>query len=314
MNITILCNYDFSGNMYNLCSSINKYTDHSCTMIKYNVNPLYKYDSVIIANKDNINDIKKIIYTSDVIVFKETYTLIDLYKIDIKRLKNKKIVVLLGGLGFRQPKILELNKRHFGNINNNVKWGATSIDFLEKHPEWAWIPASIQVDRIRSKYNYKNKINPPLIVASPSKSTNIILNMKDNFNNTINEIKKEFQHFQYLFIENKTNAECLSLKAPGSIFFDRIYDIYGINSQESAALELAIVTGSSSFVINKLKHFGFECPFIFVNNYQDTKKHILSLLKNEDFRKEKATECYKYVNKAHSGIESTSRLVELIKQ
>ncbi|GAH37555.1 unnamed protein product, partial [marine sediment metagenome] len=86
--------------------------------------------------------------------------------------------------------------------------------------------------------------------------------------------------------------------------------IYGINSMEAGAFESAVVTGSSSFAINKLKELG--CPFVFVNSVDDATEKIAELITDEEYMKSKGMECFAFVNHYFSGREGAKRLVEAL--
>lgn len=314
MKIAILCHKDFSGNMYNFASAINKYTKHKSIMIKANINPRLQYPTMILLGKkaDNFPLIHKIVYSSDVIILKESPHLITEFKLDESKISNKKIIVLLGGWGFRSHRHLQMSYHNYNKINNNVKWAVASLDFLEKEPWMGWIPPCIRIDYLRARYDF-SKLTPPLIATSPSRSGSE--ETKKIFNLLISMLKrrkkKPKEHFQVKVISDVINDTCLEQKARATIFFDRLFDIYGVNSQEAGAFESAVITGSSGFVRDKFTK-GFNCPFVFVDNVTTAANVIVELLNDPIYLKWKMIECYKYVKRLHSGTESIKRLLEIV--
>ena len=312
MNIVILSDYDAAGNMYNLASGINTYTDHNAVAIKLRYHKTFHYPTTLLATKKNLSKIRKLIYESDAVVFKEEPQIPLKYGIDLKKLRHKPIVFLVGGWGFRNRDIYAKNRRTYSKKNlPNIKWGTTSIDFLEKNPSWGWVPACIRLEELRRTYNY-SKLTPPLIVASPSSSTNSMLKMDILFEKTKTFLEDRDLSFQTLFIRNLDNDSCLNAKASASIFFDRIYDIYGINSQEAAAFEAIVITGSSEFTLDKLRSLGFDCPFVIVQNDIEMRERMEELLLDEKRRRRGAKLGLEYIQKLHSGEESAKRLIEML--
>lgn len=313
MNIVVLSDYDSSGNMYNLCSGVNRYTEHHATAIKLRVHPIAQYPSMIVATEDNMPRVRRMIYDADAVVFKEFWWIAERFGINMDKLKGKRLVAVMGGGGFRFKQHRGPNITFF--MKHHMKIATTSADFLEVKPDMAWIPPCVRYDELREKYDY-TKTKPPLVFASPSKDTDLRLHLRRNFLSAMSQLKDEGLNFRAQCPtgahEMISNDECLRLKAPSSIFFDRIYDIYGLNSQEAATFECAVVTGINDVALRKLRQFGFECPFIIVRNYTQAKNAVRKLLKNGDYRFKKAEECRQYAERLHSGRESAKRLVALV--
>lgn len=312
MEIVILTDYDASGNMYSLASGVNRYTNHHATTVKLRVHPEMMFPSMTVANDKNMSHIRKKIYDADAVIFKEFWWIPEKFGLDMNKLKRKQKAVIMGGGGFRFEKNRDENIKFF--TGHNIKIATSSADFLQ-HRKMSWIPPCIRYEEIREKYDMTKAV-PPLIFASPSKDTDLRLDLRKQFLNIMNKLSQEELRFSSLCVggtrKTVTNDRCLELKAKASIFFDRIYDIYGVNSQEAGAFEEAIVTGTNDFTIKKLRDFGFNCPFIIVKNYIQMKNEIKKLLLNETYLTNKAEACRKYVEKLHSGKESAKRLIELL--
>ena len=312
MEIVILSDYDSSGNTFNLASGVNRYTSHHATAVKLRVHPALQYPSMVVATDRNMKMVQQLVYDADAVVFKEFYWIADRYGLDMDRLRGKPMVGLMGGGGFRFERNRSPNLKFFKS--HRMKIATTSADFLQ-HLNMAWIPPCVRYEEIRMKYDY-SKTEPPLVFASPSKDTDIRLKMKRNFTRTMDELKRGGLNFSATCVSGAdgmiTNDECLRLKAKASIFFDRIYDIYGLNSQEAGAFEEAVITGTKTFALEKLREFGFNCPFIIVGDYLQARNEVRRLLKTPEFRTANAEACRAYVERLHSGRESAKRLVELL--
>ena len=312
MDIVILTEYDFSGNMYNLASFINRYTKHRALAVKHRNNELLQYPTMIQATRDNLPELREVIYKADVVVWKETATICERLGLDVDKMKRKNNIVILGGGGYSSAKFYKANQEFYGDLG--VKWATSSLDFTKKNPDWTWIPASIRVEQIREKYDYHTKGVPPLLFTSPSRATDKMMNVRVKFDYIVDQMKKGGINFRSKTVFNVPNEICLHLKATADIFFDRIWDIYGINSQEAAAFECAVVTGTSQFVRDRIKEFGFDCPFIFVDHHVLAIDEIIYLLENPDEMKRIGRECYRYVKEVHNGELAVKNLMKLIQE
>lgn len=311
MDIVILTEYDFSGNMYNLASFINKYTKHTALAIKHKNNSILQYSTMIQATKDNLTEIRELIYKADVVIWKETPNLCELFGLGFDVVKKKNNIVILGGGGYSSNKFFLENQRVYGDLG--AKWATSSLDFTKKNRDWVWIPASIRIGHLREKYDY-TKTGIPLLFASPSNATDKMMNIRGKFDFIVDQLRKKGLKFRAKTVFNEVNDVCLHLKAPADIFFDRIWDIYGMNSQEAAAFESAVITGTSEYVRDKLKSFGYDCPFIFVDHHVLAVDEIKFLIENPDEMRRIGRECYRYVRKVHDGRVAVKNLMKLIKE
>jgi glycosyltransferase involved in cell wall biosynthesis len=311
MDIVILTEYDFSGNMYNLASFINKYTKHRAVAIKLKSNPRLQYPTLIHATKTNLPEVRELIYKADAVVWKEMPTLLDQFGLDFDRMEKKNNVVILGGGGFSSEKFFPGNQWFYGELG--AKWATSSLDFTKKNPDWAWIPASIRVERLREKYD-RTKGTLPLLFTSPSRATDAMMDVRGKFRFITEQLEKAEIQFRHKTVFNEANEICLHLKAQSDIFFDRIWDIYGMNSQEAAAFEAAVITGTSQYVRDQLKKRVGECPFIFVDHHVLAIDEIAYLIENPDEMRRVGRECYKYVKKVHNGELAAESLMKVIHQ
>jgi len=310
MNIAVLCVVDYAGNMNNLCSAVNKYTKHEAMLISLSRHVHYKYPEMMLYNHDRAKS-RQIIYEADAVVFKEYHYIAKRMGLDLEKLKDKSLAVLLGGGGFRDAEYRKANLDFYGYFPK-IKWMVTSTDMLEEMPNAKWVPRSARVDEIRRKYDYEKK-QPPLIVASPSLGSNSKFKVERQFNQAVKILEQKDLSFQFQVIKGVDNDTCLRLKAPASIYFDRIGPIWGVNSMEAGAFESAVITGCTDFNWGILREYGFECPFIRVRNVDELVAEIEVLLGDEEYMRQKASECFKYVERLHSGREAARRLIEVLK-
>jgi len=314
LDIVILTDYDAAGNMYNLASGVNRYTDHNAFTVKLRVHPVAQYPSMMVATERNLGRIRRLVYDADAVVFKEFWWLADKLGLKMRRLRGKPLVAIMGGGGFRFKKHRTPNLKFFGK--HGMKLATSSADFLEKK-DMAWIPPCVRYEELREKYDY-TKSEPPTVYASPSKDTDIRLKLKRRFTSAMRELRGEGLDFRAVCASGAdgmiSNHENLTKKAHASVFFDRIYDIYGLNSQEAATFEIPVVTGSSEFTLKKLRQFGFDCPFLIVRDFREAKNAVRSLLRDVDYRLQKGEECRVYAERLHSGKESAKRLIALLEK
>lgn len=313
MDIVVLCDYDAAGNMYSLCSGVNRYTEHNALLVKLRVHPVAQYPSMMVANEENIGAIRRAVYDADAVVFKEFWWIPEKLGLDMDKVKSKPKVALFGGGGFRFEKNRKSNLAFFNS--HNAKIATSSADFLQTKRDMAWIPPCVRYEELRERYDY-SKTTPPLVFASPSRDTDLRLKLRKNFTETMKSLKQERLIFESMCPSSAEkmipNRENLELKAHASIFFDRIYDIYGVNSQEAATFEAAVITGTSHFALQRLTAFGFRCPFMIVRNYVEAKEAVRRLLTDRKYRQRKAEECRRYAETLHSGRESAKRLIALL--
>jgi len=306
-----LTEYDFSGNVYNLASFINRYTKHSAVAIKHKINQRLQYPTMIHADGDNLPQIRDLIYKAETVIWKETPDLCEKFGLDFDKMKRKNNIVILGGGGYSSNKFYSKNQEFYGELD--AKWATSSLDFTKKNPDWTWIPASIRVEELRENYDY-TKGSPPLLFTSPSNATDKMMNVGTKFQFIVEQLRKADLNFRDKTVFGKPNEICLHFKANADIFFDRIWDIYGMNTQEAAAFECAVITGTSQYVRDELKTRGYDCPFIFVDHHVLAIDEIAYLLENPDETKRIGRECYRYVKEVHNGELAVKNLMKLIQE
>ena len=303
MKIAFLCAKDMAGVMYNLSEAINKHTRHEAFHVVGNLHRVYRFPYQYRMTAENRQMLHEKIYGADAVVFSEWMGLLEMLKLNRKAFRSKKVAVTYGGGGFRLRRARLNGMNYYGGINNNVKYVACSADFLKQAPDLPWVPRVVRTQWLREQYDH-SKLEPPLIAASPSFSTDSInLQMgrvSTNFNRITAKLKARRLSFQARLISSSktgmSNDECLKIKAHASAFFDRLYSIYGVNSLEAAAFESAVITGTNQPALDVIKrHLGMACPFIIRHTWEGVEAAFVELLRNPALMKRKGLECYKYV-------------------
>jgi len=275
--------------------------------VKSQVNPRLKYPTHHL--KSDV-DVGEIVDGSDVLVLKASRGFFNQYKLDFGKLRDKKIVMILGR---KYMKKSHLKRQVLNRLKkyDNVKFMTTSIDYADEKIKW--FPPCVRVDELREKYGTEKQV-PPLVMASPSYSTNLQFNVADKFNRVVSALRREGLEFRHVLYRGSVpNDACLRTKAKASIFFDRIGDgVYGVNSQEAGALGCAIVTGCSVDTLLRLNDEGFDCPFWVVRNVNEAINRIKKLLLGENELWKVDEMCYNYVREVHSGDETVKRFLEVV--
>lgn len=320
MKIMFLNARDLAGVTYNFAKAINKYTKHEADQIATTRVSVMNNPAMHYFYTENQEEQRQLIYDSDAIVFHEWMGIPTTMKLDIGKLRNKTLAVTFGGAGFRKPKFRQNCMEYYGKISDDVKYIIHSPDFSEVEPDWPWVPRCVAVDEFREKYDY-TKSEPPLVVTSPHPVSDGVNPRKGNVSDLFKEVVSQLNtnnlkfraHCISSFEGGVDNDTCLRLKAPASIFFDRIYEVFGLNSIEAGAFESAVVTGTNQSALNKIREStGIKCPFLIVNNVIAVEQAFTKLINNPEYREWKGQECYKYVRAVHSGKLSAERLVEIL--
>lgn len=306
MKIVNLNDVDFSGNGYNLCHAISRLTKHEAVSVRLR-NNAFNYPTDIQTDIMNLEQVQKIVYGCDVLLIREIWRLINLYQLNMTKLKKKKVIVSLGGVGFRNEGWRKENFSFFKKWAN-VKWMVTSADFIKDFPEATFVPCCIPMEEYRKKYNYEKK-KPPLIIYSPShlrESTKILQDVLER----LADEGSSFDFDAFYGIENK---ECLKRKAPASIVFDRLEFLYGVNSIEAACFESVVITYTSDETLVELeKRAEIRCPFVIVEYKYQLYDALKSLLADPQGTKELGKKCYHYAKQLHDGRYSVKQFLELI--
>lgn len=320
MKIMFLNASDLAGVTYNFAKAINKYTKHEADQIATTPVSIMKNPAMHYFNSEDKEELRRLIYDSDAIVFHEWMGIPAVMNLDSEKLRNKTLAVTFGGAGFRKPVFRQNCMNYYNKISDDVKYIVHSPDFLEAEPEWPWVPRCVAVDELREKYDY-TKSDPPLIMTSPHPKSDGVNptqgNVSDTFKEVISRLTTNNLKFRSHCISSYEggvdNDTCLRLKAPASIFFDRIYKVFGLNSIEAATFESAVVTGTSQFVLSEIiRSTGTTCPFIITNNLVAVEEAFKKLINDPKYRRRKGLECYKYVENVHSGKLSAERLIEVL--
>ena len=322
MKMVFLNVRDLAGVTYNFAKAINKYTKHEANHIatepvRTMKNPAMHYFN----NYDSKGkeELRQMVYDSDVIVFHEWMGIPTTLKLDFGKIKNKALAVTFGGGGFRVPRFRQHCMEYYGKISNDVKYIVHSPDF-RREEDWPWVPRCVDMDELRKKYNYA-KSDPPYVTTSPhpvSDGVNpAVGNISDGFKGVVSQLKVRGLKFRANCISTHRggvdNDTCLRLKAPASIFFDRIYKVFGVNSIEAAAFESVVVTGTNKFALKEIKwSTGIECPFVIVNSWAEVEMAFARLISDPKYRQRKGLECYKYAEAVHGGRLSAERIVKIL--
>jgi len=320
MKISILNFRDMSGNGYNLAEALNRLTSHEAVSIRLQnnffnyrthmelkdcvgnvANPVFDYDNA------SFDAIQRTIYDSDVIVVREFFELFDWLKLDVSKIRRKRIVFTFGGWRFRKP---EWRQKTFDHFNGwNVKWMTTSADFI-KDFDGTFVPCCIPMDEYRAKYNFRKR-DPPLMLHTPSSSWTFERSNKA-FEYAVAALADQFK-FDADILFDLPNDECLRQKAPASIFFDRLEYLYGVNSVEAACFEAAVLTWTSRETLDELEaHAEMKCPFIIVEDRVELYEELRWRLPIPNHITELGKECYRYVKQLHDGRYSVKQLLEMI--
>lgn len=320
MKIMFLNASDLAGVTYNFAKAINKYTKHEADQIATTSVSVMKNPAMHYFNNENKEELRRLIYDSDAIVFHEWMGIPAVMNLDEEKLRNKTLAVTFGGAGFRKIKFRQNCMDYYNRISDDVKYIIHSPDFLEAEPEWPWVPRCVAVDELRKKYDY-TKSDPPLVATSPHPQSDGVNPARGNVSDIFKEVTSQLttnnlkfkSHCISSYEGGVDNDTCLRLKAPASIFFDRIYKVFGLNSIEAAAFESAVVTGTSQFVLSEIRQStGVTCPFIITNNLLAVEEAFTKLINYPDYRREKGLLCYRYVEAVHSGKLSAERLVKIL--
>ena len=320
MKIMFLNARDLAGVTYNFAKAINKYTKHEADQIATKQVSVMKNPAMHYFNNEDKEEQRRLIYESDAIIFHEWMGIPTVMKLDIKKLRKKILAVTFGGAGFRKPLFRQHCMEYYGKISDNVKYMVHSPDFPEEKPDWPWIPRCVAIDELREKYDYA-KLEPPIVAISPHPMSDGVNpatgNVSDIFSKASSQLNDKDLKFHARRISTYKggvdNDTCLMLKAPASIFFDRIYKVFGLNSIEAATFESAVVTGTNQFALDYIKQStGVSCPFTIVNNWKEVGEAFEKLISDPEYRRRKGLECYKYVDAIHSGKVSAERIVKIL--
>ena len=320
MKIMFLNSLDLAGLAYNLCNAVNKYTNHEADHIVTKIDPILKYPRMHYFGPHNASELRQLVYDSDALIFNEWPGIWKAMDLDIEKLRNKIIGVTFGGAGFRKLMYRNKNVEHYNKISGDVKYMLHSVDFLKQAPDWPWICPCFGIEELRKQYDYA-KSEPPVVATSPcpvSDGVNPAMGkVSDGFKGVVKRLKDKGLKFKSNCISSYAggvpNAECLRLKAPASIFFDRLYMIYGMNSIEAAGFESAVVTETSRFARKKIHQLsGVKCPFVIVNTWEEVEEAFAALISDSKYRRNKGLECYKYAEAVHGGKFSANRLIKAL--
>jgi len=320
MKIMFLNARDLAGVTYNFAKAINKYTKHEADQIATTQVSVMKNPAMHYWNNEDKEKLRQLIYDSDAIVFHEWLGIpTNAMKLDIKKLRGKIFAVTFGGAGFRKIRFRQNCMKYYNELFDNVKYMVQSPDFPEEE-DWPWVPRCVATDELREKYNYVKHV-PPVVATSPHPMSDgvnpAVGNVSDVFKKVTSRLSGRGFKFKANCISNYEggvdNDTCLKLKAPASIFFDRLYKVFGLNSIEAATFESAVVTGTNQFALDYIKQStGITCPFTIVNNWKEVSESFEELISDPKYMRQKGLECYKYAEAVHGGKTSAERIIKIL--
>jgi glycosyltransferase involved in cell wall biosynthesis len=260
----------------------------------------YGYPSDFILSEKNREEIQKLIDDCDIIHFKgDDLPKRNWYGLTIP--ENKKIVLTVGGSGFRRgddPRLC-LEWHPIKDYLEITDFRSTITPDLN-YPEFkgVYIPHAIDVDSAPYTFKIKDKLT---IQHSPSMrekkgSDNIILP-------ALYELKNEGFDFDIDLIENVSNYECIERKKKGNIFIDQICEtgFYGMSAIESMQFgipTIAYISDKSKIQSNGI--ISESSKILNVKDKEELKDSLRYLLNNPQILETLSIETKDYASKIHS--------------
>ena len=249
MKIVMLSTGDYAGSGYNIKRAV-EYTNSDIkvvTVVKHK-HP-YGYDSDIVLNQWNSNEVQLIVNNADIIHFKgDELPNNNWFGINIP--KDKKIVITVGGSGFRRGKKSQNSQQWYPMyMYLPITDLRTCITPDLNYPEFyaTYTPHTIN-SRIVNNYYSRDEI---VIQHSPSnrgkKGTNDIILP------TLHKLKSNGYPIKIDLLEGLSNKEVLKAKKNGTIFIDQINEagFYGMSTIESIQYGIPTFTYINSEIFKK---------------------------------------------------------------
>lgn len=286
MNILSLNIYDLAGLSYNLCSAINRYTDHQATSYTSKVGWI-RYPRMSTSK-----NLVQLANEADVIHINEAPGLLS----KLGSLKDKIYIYHAHGQWYRTHK-------DSIRLPEGTKIIASTADLLEFLPEGAvWFPSVVPVEEYRQKYLIKrNKI--PVIYHSSTKPR-----LGRPILKSLQAVLSGKYDFRVESVEKLRHEDNLRRKAQADIYFDEIVHFYGVNAIEAAGFEMPVIFGATSFSRNYLE----DCPFHLVNTKQEVFDYIEDLLRDPELREDHGKKNLQYVRGIHSPRVAVKKFMEIV--
>ena len=188
----------------------------------------------------------------------------------------------------------------------------STVDLMKPAPDVLhWLPTAYDIgalrkqgDAARRKRKQDGRVR---IVHAPTsregKHTELFLE-------ATRQLIAEGLPIDVVIVENKTNAECLAIKATADIVYDQLKWGYGCNSVEAWGMGIPVISGADEWTIGQMEKMWSRTPF-----YQATeatlKQKIKDLALSADLRAEWGDIGSNHVTTHHDELPALERLVEL---
>jgi len=294
MKISLVAYRDTSTVMYNLWRAFQRFTSHEVYFMNTSRVPKWNVYRTPLGKPIN----EDIIKSSDFVITKH-----------IGILKNKFLLqhTDLFILGRRDhthsEQFNQIKQCDFGHLMT------TQPDFAFKSGI-TWMPSPTRLYDMVEKYGSVEKLYPPQILCQPTNFDLPVHAIRD-FDFIISRLSNLEGRFQTALFHHETQEMAIARKARASIFFDRIWSAYGMNSKEAGALGCAVVTGVSDVFLRGLESEGFPCGFVNVDNKREATTEIRKMIVDEDYRVEVANNSFRHVKEAYNGEISVKRVLEV---
>jgi len=316
IRISVVCKHDLFGQGFQIAQALDRDSRYEARQFSLHESR-FKFKTNLVT-PENLHQARKFIHSSDVIIFREYPDLVDSYRLDLSKLKEKIIIASFGGLGirFKHMKIqnLEFYESHFKDLT----FATTSLDFTIPFKDWLYIPHCLDFKAMK-RFAIRRS-NLVTFIHSPTLPNFQTLRERNAFRYISEQLKNRAQ---FRFITNTINKKLLELKASSDVIFDRFSNfsewyipvlIYGTNSIEGAALKQAVLTCCYAGIKKKIeKLFDIKCPFIHVDDREDLLKESEKLIEDRDLLIESQEKCYQYAVQLHDGTKSVSQISSVVK-
>ncbi len=260
----------------------------------------YGYPSDFTLSEKNRVKIQKLINDCDIIHFKgDDMPKRNWYGLTIP--ENKKIVLTVGGSGFRRgddPRLC-LEWHPIKDYLEITDFRSTITPDLN-YPEFkgVYIPHALNTKKEKITWESKESL---IIQHSPSNrskkgSNDIILP-------ALEELKKEDIDIEIEFLENLSNRECVERKKNGSIFIDQICEtgFYGMSAIESMQFGIPVIAWISENAKEQSKgKINSDCPVIICRDKEEVKNKIRYYSNNREELERLSKKTKEYADNLHS--------------
>jgi glycosyltransferase involved in cell wall biosynthesis len=184
-------------------------------------------------------------------------------------------------------------------------------DLLRFAPdELQWLPTCYDLDAleaIRSSYRRPDD-GRVRVVSAP---TNREIKSTDKLEAAVRALQAEGLPVDLVLVQNKTNRECLEIKATADVYFDQVGLGYGVNAVEAWGMGLPVIAGADDWTLDAMRRdFGRTLPFMVAT--EDTiADAIRALVVSESQRRQYAKRGRAHAAKFHAEKPALIRLAKL---